>query len=89
MNETSPMSSPAEKRTASRHPTLLRGQIHHLDTTADCTISNLSTTGACLRVDVPSEAIPNRFALLVKNEGSYEKCRVIWRSATEIGVKFE
>jgi hypothetical protein len=81
-----------EKRSSLRHPTeVVGGQIHYMDQTADCTVRNLSLTGACLRgagyLDL--EAIPNRFALLIKGAGSYEKCRVIWRSATEIGVKFE
>lgn len=81
-----------EKRSNLRHSTeVVRGQIHYLDRKADCTIRNLSLTGACLRAEgyLNLEAIPNRFALLIKGEGSYEKCRVIWCSATDIGVKFE
>ena len=83
------MMSLAEKRSHSRHPTPIRGQIHYLDMAADCSVHNLSLTGACLRVEGSVESIPNRFALLIKGEGSYEKCRVIWRSADDIGVKFE
>ena len=83
------MSSLDDTRTTARHPTVIRGQIHHIDTTTDCTIRDLSKTGACLAVDGSVESIPNRFALLLKGEGSYEKCRVIWRSAVELGVKFE
>lgn len=83
------MSRLDDTRTTPRHPTLIRGQIHHIDRTTDCTIRDLSRTGACLAVDGPIETIPNRFALLIKDEGSYEKCRVIWRSAAELGVKFE
>ena len=82
----------AEKRSSLRHPIEgIRGQIHSLDQKVDCTIRNLSLTGACLRADgyVDPASIPNRFALLIKGEGSYERCRVIWRSAKEIGVKFE
>ena len=67
----------------------MRGQIHYLDATADCTISNLSKTGACLHIDAPSETVPNRYALLNKDEGSYQKCRVVWRSADGVGVTFE
>ena len=83
------MSSLDDKRTTARQPTLIRGQIHHIDRTTDCTIRDLSKTGACLGVHGAIEAIPNKFALLIKDEGSYEKCRVIWRSAAELGVKFE
>ena len=79
----------AEKRTFGRDPTPLRGQIHHLDSTVDCTIRNASLTGACLSIIGSNEHIPNRFALLVGDDGSYEKCHVVWRSADEIGVTFE
>lgn len=52
----------------------------------DCVVRNLSETGACLEVGSPS--IPNNFTLLIKPEFLKRSCKVAWRSASRIGVRF-
>jgi hypothetical protein len=53
----------------------------------DCTIRNMSATGAVLEVGSPV-GIPDEFTLLVKPEFVKRNCRVAWRSAKRIGVRF-
>jgi hypothetical protein len=53
----------------------------------DCTIRNMSETGASLEVTSPL-GIPDRFTLLIKPEVVKRNCRVAWRSAKRIGVQF-
>jgi PilZ domain len=52
----------------------------------DCTVRNLSDRGACLNVESPI-GIPDSFDLVL-DHASVCNCRVIWRKATQIGVKF-
>ena len=53
----------------------------------DCTIRNMSETGAALEVESPV-GIPDDFDLLIKPERIKRNCRVAWRSAKRIGVRF-
>ena len=52
----------------------------------DCVVRNLSDGGACLNVD-SSIGIPDAFDLMV-DHAFVGNCRVTWRKATQIGVKF-
>ena len=53
----------------------------------DCTIRNISETGAALEVKSPV-GIPDEFTLLIKPELLKRNCRVVWRLANRIGVHF-
>jgi hypothetical protein len=54
----------------------------------DCVIRNLSETGAALEVESPL-GIPDDFTLyLTQDEKTNWNCRVAWRSANRIGVRF-
>jgi PilZ domain len=54
----------------------------------DCTIRNLSATGA--RLQVPTTvAIPDKFVLLDAHAGTRREATVVWRKADQIGVRFE
>lgn len=54
----------------------------------DCTIRNLSTTGA--RLQVPTTvAIPDRFVLVDAHAGTRREATVVWRKADQLGVRFE
>ncbi len=53
----------------------------------DCTVRNLSETGARLEVENPV-GIPDTFKLTIKSKKLERACRVIWRKAKEIGVRF-
>jgi PilZ domain len=73
------MLSETEKRGLFRHRVLKAGTIEFGGSAIDCTVRNLSATGAAL--DVPSPVVSSdalRFA-----------CRVLWRKAQRIGVRFD
>ncbi len=52
----------------------------------DCTIRNMSEKGALLVVN--TIGIPDEFTLVIKPEMIKRPCRVAWRSADKIGVRF-
>ncbi|HMF20781.1 MAG TPA: PilZ domain-containing protein [Pseudolabrys sp.] len=52
----------------------------------DCSVRNLSTTGACLQVST-TYGIPANFDVII--EGIRRPCRSVWRTDTRIGVAFE
>jgi hypothetical protein len=54
----------------------------------DCTIRNLSETGAALEVTSPV-GIPEHFTLVFEADHSHLACRVVWRKEKRIGVHFE
>jgi hypothetical protein len=53
----------------------------------DCIIRNMSETGAQLAVESPV-GIPDEFTLLIKPQLKKRNCRVAWRKADRIGVRF-
>jgi len=59
------------------------------DARQDCLLSDMSETGA--RIDIPdADEIPDRFVLLLTANGAARRtCRVVWRKAHQIGVRFE
>lgn len=78
----------SEGRAAQRHRTLKGARIvfNAGRSTIDCTVRNLSATGA--KLDVTSVVgIPNSFDLLVGEQP--RPCRVVWRSLKQLGVEFE
>ncbi|WP_068022927.1 PilZ domain-containing protein [Rhodoplanes sp. Z2-YC6860] len=54
----------------------------------ECTIRNLTDTGAGLEVGTPT-VVPDHFTLLIKPERLQRSCQVIWRQPGKIGVRFE
>ena len=55
----------------------------------DCTVRNLSTTGACLEV-ASQLGIPDDFILMIKDDHDQHPCHVAWRrSEKRIGVAFK
>ena len=54
----------------------------------DCTVRDLSLTGAA--IEVPSQAgIPERFTLVMPDDGLHLPCHVVWRKEYRIGVAFD
>jgi hypothetical protein len=54
----------------------------------NCTISDVSDTGARIVLDVNNE-LPDRFMLLLSHNGSpRRRCRVVWRNGASLGVEF-
>jgi hypothetical protein len=54
----------------------------------DCTVRNISETGAALEVNTPLY-IPDRVTLFVPTEQLKRRCRVVWRKERRIGVMFD
>jgi hypothetical protein len=56
--------------------------------TIDCTVRNLTATGACLNVASPV-GIPPAFDLSLDGGRTLRPCSVVWWKAERIGVVFE
>lgn len=77
-----------EHRIASRRRMLKAGTIEFGGGGIDCTVRNLSKTGAALEVATPL-FIPDRFTLFVPTERLKRPCRIVWRKEKRIGVAFD
>lgn len=75
------------RRSINRVSTLKRATLvsPELSSQLQCKVCDLSTTGARLAV-APSVKVPEEFVLLLADRTHL--CRVAWRSAKEIGVRF-
>ena len=77
-----------ERRKIQRHRTLKRGSIRFNRAAGiDCRIRNFSPAGACLEV-ASQLGIPDEFTLVVEHDHLHQKCYVIWRTSTRLGVEF-
>ncbi len=67
----------------------MRGLIvtNGLNSTTECTIRNLSPTGALLRVEGLSSP-PDQFELLLIRTGERRRAEVRWQNGSDIGVRF-
>lgn len=73
-----------ERRGWQRRKTLKSGQIVCRNgDSSDCVVSNLSESGAQLKIHGPT---PNSFDLVV--DGERRSCSVIWRKDNRVGVQF-
>jgi hypothetical protein len=52
----------------------------------ECTVHNLSATGAHLQIRGP---VPKTFNLIIDGDQVSRSCCVVWRNASRVGVKFE
>jgi PilZ domain-containing protein len=79
---------PVERRQLSRHRTLKAGSItFNRAAVIDCRVRNLSPAGALLEV-ASQVGIPEQFVLVIESDRLRQPCRVIWRTATRLGVSF-
>jgi PilZ domain len=53
-----------------------------------CTVQNITNGGACLQV-ANTYGVPETFELTFEQGRTRRPCRVVWRSADELGVAFE
>ena len=76
-------------RRADRIRCLLRAQIifNNRMSTVDCTIKNISETGAKL-VLANTLSVPNEFELHIPQKGRSYRARMIWRDTESLGVEF-
>lgn len=77
-----------EKRIAPRHRILKAGTIEFGGAGIDCTIRNMSNTGAALDVTSPV-GIPKQFTLVLRGDGRRIPCHIVWRKEKRIGVGFD
>jgi hypothetical protein len=77
-----------EKRIAPRHRVLKAGfiVISEKAPKLECTVRNLSETGAGLKVST-TFGLPRHFDLIV--DGVRHRCRSVWWTDTQIGIAFE
>ena len=82
------MSAQEERRATIRHRVLKGGHIvvNAGYSSFDCTVRNLSSTGARLKV-ASVIGIPDSFELAM-DDGRRFGCQIIWRSEIELGVAF-
>ena len=79
----------AESRRGARRRILKGAKIvfNNRSALVDCTVRNLSDTGACLHV--PSTfGIPDTFDLVLEANEGRRPCRVAWKTDDRIGVSF-
>ena len=77
-----------ENRNAPRRRVLKAGSISFGGGAIDCTVRNISDTGAALEVVTPL-FIPDRFDLIVPSDGLVRPCHVVWRKERRIGIVFD
>ncbi len=77
----------SDKRADSRQRVLKTGAIEFGGGSIDCTIKNLSATGALLEVVSPL-GIPERFTLHFLADRTRRACTVVWRREKRIGMIF-
>jgi PilZ domain-containing protein len=77
-----------EHRVAPRRRVLKAGSISVGGGTIDCTVRNISDTGAALEVVTPLY-IPDRFKLIVQSDGLNRPCHIVWRKERRIGIAFD
>ena len=75
-------------RFAPRRRTLKAGTIEFSGGGIDCTVRNISETGAALEVVSPL-FIPDRFTLFVPSDQFKRPCHVVWRKEKRIGIAFD
>jgi hypothetical protein len=77
-----------ETRIAPRYRVLKAAKIEFGGSAIDCTVRDLSTTGAALEVS-SQIGIPAKFTLVVPGDGLHLPCHVVWRKEYRIGVAFD
>ena len=77
-----------EKRAAPRHRVLKRSTLAFGGGGIDCTVRNLSASGA--RVDIASPlGLPQKFTLVIEADQFIRRCRPVWNTDRQLGVVFE
>jgi hypothetical protein len=76
-----------EKRNTTRRRVFKAGKITFGGAAIDCTVRNISQTGAALGVE-SSLGIPASFTLVIEADHSSQQCRIVWRKEKQIGVVF-
>jgi len=78
-----------ETRIAPRHRVIKPAEIEHGGDKIPCTVRDLSITGAAVEVSDPTRVIPEKFILVIPEDGLKLWCRVVRRTNFRIGVEFD
>jgi hypothetical protein len=78
-----------ERRVQQRARTLKSARIlfNQRRSVIDCTVRNLSPTGACLNV-ASAVGIPERFDVMFDADQSVRSCRMVWHKEKQVGIEF-
>ena len=78
-----------EARGADRVRSFLRARIlfNNNNSTIDCTIKNISPTGAKIELS-NTTTVPGEFTLDIPAKGQTMRARIMWRDTDAIGVRF-
>jgi hypothetical protein len=77
-----------QHRIAPRQRILKAGTISFGGAAIDCTVRNISATGAAVDVVTPL-FIPDRFALFIQTDQFRRPCHIVWRKQRRMGVAFD
>ena len=77
-----------ERRATPRHKVKRAGTIAFVGGSVNCTIWNISPTGAALEVS-SAFSIPHEITLLMAEGRLSQHCYVVWRTPTRVGVMFD
>jgi hypothetical protein len=77
-----------EKRSAPRYRVLKGATIAFGGNGVECTVRNLSSSGAALDVASPVR-LPPSFTLVIETDRFIRRCRPVWRRDKRIGVAFD
>jgi hypothetical protein len=76
-----------ERRAIPRKPVLMSGVIQFAGGLINCLVRDMTHLGGGARCYRP-HAIPERFSLFFKADGTHIPCHVVWRQEERIGVAF-
>jgi len=76
-----------ERRTTSRQRVFKAGSIEFDCASLDCTIRNLSSTGAAIDVASPT-GIPHEIILNIVARQTRQQAYVVWRRERRVGIAF-
>ena len=78
-----------ERRRRQRTRTLKSARIllNHHHSVIDCTVRNLSPSGACLNV-ASAVGIPEQFDVFFEADRSIRACRLVWHKEKQVGIEF-
>lgn len=78
----------SESRITQRQRVLKAGTISFGGGAIDCTVRNISETGAGIEVVTPL-FIPDRFTLIIQSAQLNRLCHIVWRKERRMGVAFD
>jgi uncharacterized protein YceH (UPF0502 family) len=80
----------SERRTSSRHKSLLRGRIYFNNRQAavDCLVRDMSEDGAKL-IFADTGTVPDKIELYIPQKEQTLQARVRWRTDGEVGITFK